>query len=235
MRHVAVDIIVLVCLVLIAGCAPTAVQSARLLEPGQQQFGAGLDFVFGSPQLAPANPVTLPGLQPSLAYRRGILPRLELGSRAWGAAWPGFYAVGGEVDTKIGLRQVNRHRTGLEIAVDPAVGYHQLNLGGAPTHALMLNTSMLFSYNLGVSRGDQITLSPRLDYQRIFGPYQRPFGFWQVGMGLAYAWHPRSNLVIQPQIIWLDSRLSFNGALPTEDREGYGFFQAGLLVRWGKR
>jgi len=140
----------------------------------------------------------------------------------------GFAGCGAAVDGKWGIKQRAARERGWTIAAGPEAGYHQLNVGGAPTHALMLTAPVLFGFNTGRAHGNQIVLGPRLMAQRVFGPFQEPLNVWQFGSSFGYLWAPRDNVEVFSQLVWTYAPLSFNGTFEDPERTGYVFAQIGI-------
>ncbi|MEM1348929.1 MAG: hypothetical protein AAGI01_10260, partial [Myxococcota bacterium] len=77
-----------------------APQHARLLGPGKAAITGGVDLASSEPTLEPSRPISLPLMQLSLGYRRGLTEDWDVGGRVWGMGVPGFAGVGAAVEGK---------------------------------------------------------------------------------------------------------------------------------------
>ena len=235
MRARVVQVVAGLCLAALlaggVGCASvTGAGTARTLPPGEHEIGSGLEFGLGLPKIAPTYHAPLPWPQLVLGYRRGLTERLDVGARAWGFGIRGLYTVGAEVDTKIALKRAEATTRGIDYTLDPAVSYHQVAVGRAPTHSLIVQSPLLIGFN--ANGGDQFVVGPRLGYQGVFGPDLHPVHLFSLGTNLGYHWQVTDKLAFFPEVVFAHAPVSFNGVINDAQRRGLTIFQIGLGLRF---
>ena len=211
---------------LLAGCASAGTGTANVLEAGDQEVGFGVELATGFAKRSPTQRAPFPWPYMSASYRRGLGRQVDLGARVWGMTTPGLHTFGGAADTKIGLKQLDPDVRGWEAALNPSVGYHQVNIGGAPAHVGLASVGLLGGLNRG--GGDQFAFGPRVDYQLLAGPDLHPVHIVLGGGSVAYNWRLAPSVELRPQAVVLWSPVRFNGTLADPDRRGYSYLSLGI-------
>ncbi len=216
----------LLCTFVAFGCASIGAGSSRVLEKGEQEVGFGVELAAGFAKRSPTQRAPFPIPYMSASYRRGLGRRVDVGARTWGMATPGFAAIGASADTKIGFKQVGVEARGWELALDPGAGYHQINIGGAPTHVVLGHLPFLIGYSRG--GGDRFVVGPRVDYQMMTGVDIHPVHIVLGGTSIGYSWRITDVVTLRPEFVILYTPLRFNGTLDDPDRRGYTFMSFGV-------
>lgn len=213
------------------GCASvTGSGTARTLPPGESELGAGLELGLGLPKIAPTHHAPIPWPQFVLGYRRGLTDRLDVGGRVWGFGLPILYTVGVEADAKIALKKAEATTRGIDYTLDPAISYHQVSFGHAPTHSPIVQAPLLIGIN--TNGGDQFVVGPRVGYQGVFGKDLNSIHLFLWGTNVAYSWKVAQKLRLFPELVFLHSPVSFNGLENDGQRRGLTIFQIGLGMRF---
>ena len=214
-------------LVTTTGCASQiGTGRATTLEPGKGELMALMQLDVIAPQSKPnGNAVHLPWGHVGLGYHRGINERLEIGGRAWFFGLPQHLSWGAALDSKV---QVFRGEPGkgLSLAVAPSFAYHQPQIGGTPWHTFTGSLPVLFGQDFGPH---QFVIGPRVGYSLWAGEGQNTIHVpWFGGStGVSFGVGRNAETKIMPEIVFVYSPLSFNGAVDS-DRYGATLFQLGL-------
>ncbi|RMG20446.1 MAG: hypothetical protein D6729_02815 [Deltaproteobacteria bacterium] len=178
-------------------------------------MGGGI--IFHRAKTNPGPPVTLPWPNLMAGYRRGVLPWLDAGGRAWGFWVPGFFTFGVAADAKVQLlRGEGAQRWDLALA--PTLHWQQANLGGAATHTFGMMLPLLIGWNL--NERVQLIFSPRLTHQIVTSATQHTIGLTYVGLGIGVTAPVAENLLLLPEVIVQYTPVSFNGTVVESSRRG---------------
>jgi len=215
-------------LVLPAGCASqTGFGRATTMPEGELQGQAGLTATLGSAQMTPGERTLLPYLDLSAGVRYGLAEDFEVGGRVWGAGIRGLGTWGVSADTKIGLLRSEEEGSGWNVAVATGAAYHQILIGGTPSHLFSLTVPLLVGVDLG---RDQLVFGPRVTGQVWTGQGQGSIETLSYGLSLAYAIALGETWELTPEIVATGTPVSFNGEIDDDDRNGAGFLHVGLSL-----
>ncbi len=212
-----------VLLVLVTGCATqTGMGRARVLEPGQLQWGAAPVAVVHGLKLTPAPPTQLPWLELMAQARAGVATDLELGVRAWAFGLLSLDNVGASLDGKYQLR-----RGQIDVATGGSLSWQRTSLGGWPWHSTGLTVPLHVGWNIGAN---QLFGSLRGGVGVVSGESQKTqvFGWSGIGLGFAIAvgrWQ------IVPEFVLGWAPIGFNGTHADPQRTGASAleFAVGIL------
>jgi hypothetical protein len=188
-------------LALLAGCPSfSTMGTARTLPVGKTQFVV-------APQAAYTKEWSIAGLdrrsdvlfpQFELGIHHGVTEDVEVGAKAW--------ILGFEVDTKVQLLRSPSDRSGIDLAIDPGIGYlgftQAQSLSStsltASQNSLSLYLPLLVGFNLG--DGSQLVLGPKLIDQVILPSSDTGAGnvLWG-GASFGYAWRI-GNFQLLPEV-----------------------------------
>ncbi len=202
---------------------------ATPLAVGEGQFSSGGNLSGFSPAISPSGSFTLPWIQISGGYHRGIAPGIEIGGRGWLFGLPSWFTTfGAAFDSKF-LLHGSKEGYDPHLSLAPSVLYHRPALGGAPWQVLSLQLPLLIGWDLGPS---QLVFSPRMA-----GWYATSYGqtpIWTASAGLGIGLHiPVRKVELRPEISWSWAPLGFSGVNDDPGRIGAGGFELGLSVAWG--
>lgn len=169
------------------GCTFSSLTSARTIDPGEAQFGvAGQGLRINKA----GNPLTTPSVE--IAGRYGVTPNVEVGMRAF---IPGVFA-----DAKVQLKRSATPDSGIDIAVDPAVGYLRIPDSNAAEeatlHIVSLSLPVLIGFNVG--RGNSVVLAPRIVEEMWLG--ESTVNRVSVGTALGFIWKVTDSVRIMPEV-----------------------------------
>ena len=218
----------LVALALTSGCASSiGTGGARVLDPGEQAFGLGLDVTLPSARVEPSSPVAGVWPQVSLGYRRGLGAGFEAGARVWGAGFPRYIlTVGGGADVRYAIAKAPTRDDGFDLAIGAGLAYHQINAGGAPTHVMVTQVPLLGGVNF--EGGHQLFGGPRFEHHYMTGTDVNPVHLPFFGGSVGFSWRAASFLEVRPQVVAMYSPVSFNGTQDPQGRRGVGILQFGI-------
>lgn len=200
---------------------------ARVLATGQQEVGMAVDLSLPSAQLGPSQPVAGIWPQFGFGYRRGLGANFEAGARVWGFGLPRYlFTFGGGVDARYGIFRAPNIDEGYDLTLGAGVAYHQVNVGGAPTHLAVVQVPLLFGVNIG--DGDQIYFGPRFEDHYFSGEDVVGVNSAFVGFSLGFVWRALAWLEVRPEVVALYSPVPFNGTANDEQRRGLGVLQFGI-------
>lgn len=214
-----------------SGCFSLGLDAPQLTPAGQNRISVGGDTLIGSPNLAPTDRVSFPSIAVAAGYRRGF-QSWDLGVRAWGMGIPDWYGVGVGADVRYGFVSRLPTEPGWSVTGRLGVSYHQIGIGGTPTHYaggdLTVSTGYRFPGFLHM-----IYLAVRGHVWGVFGRDLNPqalgaiagsFG-WEAQFGRDKRW------AILPQVGGGYIPVSWNGTLDDPDRNGLPFLQLTLAAR----
>ena len=214
------------------GCASQiGMGRATTIERGHGEVTglAQLDVV--APQMkADGAAAHLPWAHVGFGYHHGVADGLELGGRAWFFGLPQHLSWGVAADTKIQIVR-GEPRRGLSLATAASVGYHQAQIGGTPWHTFTGFVPILVGQDFGPH---QFVVGPRAGYTLWAGEGQNTIHIpWFGGStGVSFGVGRNAQTKIMPEIVFVYSPLSFNGAVENE-RFGATLFQLGLSASYG--
>ncbi len=220
-------------ILLLLGACATALHLGRadVLPVGEATGGVGLEVQLVSAKMDVAETNTVPWVQVSGAYRRGVATGVEVGGRAWFMGIPRWFSTGGVgADVKIRLH-TSREPADPHLAFAPGLAWQALWFGDTPVSVAELRAPLLLGYDI---RRSQLVFAPRLSAAINAGPGQRPIV--GAGFGLGVAWHlPNRAGTIEwaPVFDWFWSPTNFEGVWFDPDKIGAGALQLGLSASWG--
>lgn len=220
-------------LVLLAGCAPLAGSGrATVLPAGHNEVTLAPEATLLGTKLT-AEGITLPSLQMTLGYHRGVADRFELGARLWGFSVEraGLESWGAALDGKLQLRFHHDTGSGPDISVAPSVGYHQLSLGGTPEHGALVSLPVLVGLRMGAR--NQLVLGPRVAWLAWWGESQRAQRHLFYGTSVAFAWSLSQRWTLIPELVWLWSPIRFSGESSDDQLSGVNVLALGLNIGFG--
>lgn len=205
--------------VALAGCgAQTGFGTARVLAPGASEGAVFLEGSLVTARLDRTTDVPLPLIQGGIAYRRGLTEGFELGARAWGLRIRGFASFGASLDGKTQLAESGR----VHVALVTSLGYHQVRLGGTPSHVFSGTLPLLIGVDLG---RDQLFFGPRLSYGIAASYGANAVSAAYYGLSLGYAWRWTRTFTFVPEVVWMYSPVRFNGEIDDPNRRGSNALQ----------
>lgn len=140
----------------VLGCPSfTTMGTARTIREGTTQF-------FVAPEVVYVKEYNIggTGLEPSVTYmqfelgaRHGVSESVEVGGKVW--------QLGFEIDTKLQLVRSQAESSGVDLAIDPGIGYLTFGStnGGGNVSAIHLYLPLLVGFNLG--GGSQLVVGPK--------------------------------------------------------------------------
>lgn len=185
----------------LAGCPSfSTMGTARTLPPGNTQLVV-------SPQAAYTKRWSIAGLeqrtdvvfpQLELGIHHGVTENVEVGAKIW--------VLGFEVDTKLQLGRSQSDSSGIDIAIDPGIGYLGFTQGqGIGTTSLTTSQNSLSLYlpllvGFNFAGGNQLVLGPKIIEQIILPSSQTGAGnvLWG-GASVGYAWR-FGNFQLLPEV-----------------------------------
>lgn len=139
------------------GCPSfTTMGTARTIREGTTQF-------FVAPEVVYLKEYNIGGsaLEPSITYmqfelgaRHGVSESVEVGGKVW--------ELGFEIDTKVQLARSQAENAGVDLAIDPGVGFLTFGATGSGSghvSALYLYLPLLVGFNVG--GGSQLVVGPK--------------------------------------------------------------------------
>jgi hypothetical protein len=174
----------------LAGCPSfSTMGTARTLPEGKTQ-------IFVSPQVAYTRQWNIAGLEPQtnvvypqfeLGIHHGVNESVEVGAKLW--------LLGFEIDSKVQLHRSPSEDEGIDVAVDPGMGYmafYQEQSAGTTSISASQNTISLYLpvlVGFNFKGGSQLILGPKLIDQIILPSSTTGAGnvLWG-GASLGYAW-----------------------------------------------
>ncbi len=220
-------------LLVFSGCAPLAHGGrARILPPERDEIALAPEISLIGTKLTEEG-ISLPSLQLSLAYHRGVSERVEVGARVWGFSIEraGLESWGAAIDAKFQLRRGDLSGGGPDMAVGLSTGYHRLALGGTPEHLAFVSAPLLFGFEVGAR--NQLVFGPRLAWQTWWGESQKAQRhlFYGGSLGFAWMWGPRWTFT--PELVFLWSPIEFGGEDARAQLVGASYLSLGLGVSFG--
>lgn len=218
-----------------AGCASqTGFGRATTLPRGELQGQAGLNLTLGAAQTAPGSRTPLPYLDLLAGLHHGLTDDVEVGGRLFGMGIRGLGFWGVAADTKVSLLRSDDEGSGGNIAAAAGASYHQIVVGGTPTHLFALTIPLLFGVDLG---RDQLVFGPRVMGQVWTGQGQGSIETMSYGLSVAYSIAIGERWELSPELVWMGTPISFNGEVHGDDRYGAGFLHVGIggAYRFGRR
>lgn len=211
----------------LSACASvTGSGTARTLDKGQTQLGAGFELGLGLPKLSPEYHAPLLWPQFVAGIRHGFSERVDGGARVWGFGIQGLYTAGAQLDTKIALHQADSRNSGTDYTLAPSASYHQVNFGHAPNHSAIAQLPLLIGFNLPGEA--QATVGPRVGYQGVFSAGQHPVHLIAFGSNFAVSADINDRITLVPEFVLLYSPVSFNGTVDGGEQRGLTIMQLGL-------
>lgn len=208
------------------GCASqTGFGRASTLGEGELEAQGALTASVASMQAAPGDPTPLPWLDLELGVHYGLTEDVDVGGRLWGVGIRGLGTWGAALDTKVALLTSDEQGTGWNIAVAGAASYHQILVGGTPTHLLSLTIPVLFGHDFGKS---QLVFGPRVVGNLWTGQGQGTIETLSYGLSVGYSIGIGDRWQLMPELVLLATPVSFNGEVHDEDRYGAGFLHLAI-------
>lgn len=223
--------VVAVLSMLASACASqTGLGRASTLEPGQVQAQAAVTASVASVRSTPSGPVPLPWLDLEAGVHYGLARDFEVGARLWGVGIRGLSTWGAALDTKLRLVRPDADpetgdARGWHISVGASPAYHQILIGGTPTHLFTLTVPVLFGVDVGRSH---LMFGPRVVGNVWTGQGQGAIETLSWGLSVGYAIAIGQKWELVPEIVLLYAPVSFNGEVDDEERTGAGFLHLGF-------
>lgn len=203
------------------GCASqTGFGRASTLGQGELEGQAAVTASVASVHASPGDPTPLPWLDLELGAHYGLTDGVDVGARLWGVGIRGLGTWGVALDTKIALLRSDEEGTGWNIAVAGAASYHQILVGGTPTHLLSFTLPVLFGHDFG---DDQLVFGPRVVGNLWTGQGQGTIETLSWGLSLGYSIGLGERWQLMPEVVLLYTPVSMNGEMDDPDRSGAGF------------
>jgi hypothetical protein len=114
---------------------------------------------------------------------------------------------------------------GWHISVGASPAYHQILIGGTPTHLFTLTVPVLFGVDVGRSH---LMFGPRVVGNVWTGQGQGAIETLSWGLSVGYAIAIGQKWELVPEIVLLYAPVSFNGEVDDEERTGAGFLHLGF-------
>lgn len=213
---------------LLTGCASAmGTGGARVLESGRQEVGMAVDLSLPAAKLGPSEPVPALWPQVGFGYRRGLGADFEMGARVWGFGFPRvLFTFGGGADVRYGIVRAPNLDEGFDLTIGAGAAYHQINVGGAPTHLAVFQVPLLFGVNIGDRH--QIYFGPRFEDHYFTGEDVVGVNTAFAGFSLGFIWRALPWLEVRPEIVALHSPVPFNGTADDPERRGLSILQIGV-------
>jgi hypothetical protein len=219
----------LVALALLSGCASTLdLGRATTLPRGTTRYGAGLEasaITIGTPAGA-----VLPFLQVETSLHHGLTDRVEVGARAWGLGYAGYFSTFGlALDGKLQLRRSTGRRDPA-LATGLSVAYYRPALGGTPWNIVGITAPLLVGFDVGRS---QLVFGPRASAY-VGGSYgQATLVTAGFGAGVGVAIGTSDTFEVTPELTVTWNTLGLNGTVERPGRPGTAAVELGMGVAWG--
>jgi len=199
-----------------AASGPSRSSPTPTLPAGEAQVSASTGFTLVLANLSPNGPSPLPWIEIGGGWRRGLVEGLDVGIRGWGFGVRGVVTVGAAADLK--WQWAGGDGGCWDAAVDVALSYEQVRLGGTPGHIPGVTVPLLFGRNMGPH---QLVFGPRVSGQLQAAPCQRTTAQFLTCGGIAL--HDSTGRDWMPELIWMWSPNEYGGSTPIQMGFGMAF------------
>lgn len=214
---------------LLQGCAATMdLGRATTLEKGDVRWSGGFEPSLMTAGLRKDQASPIPWAQLETGVHVGVTDKLELGGRAWGFGWPGWFSTFGvAADAKVQLHTA-RFRGDPHLATGLSLSWHSPALGGQPWSVFGATVPLLVGFDV---KRSQLVFGPRATGWYVGSYGQTPL--WTGAVGAGVGWSIRTgHLELFPELVWMYSPLNFDGTRHEPERTGAEALHLGFGVAW---